>query len=226
MVGAGGWLKDILRMTGRRSSGAWLAAIIAVCGWAALLTELAMSLESALAHGIALPQALFLFLRFFTILTNIGIAVLMTWTAGRLIMRGSLPPPGVYNAALAYAGVTCVTYELLLRGLWSPRGVQFYSDLTMHDVVPATMLLFWLSYAPRSNAHWRDVLWLLAYPAAYFAATLVAGALGEGYPYDFLDASRLGYGVVAAVAVVFLAIFFTLGLATTAASRRWARSGA
>ena len=150
----------------------------------------------------------------------------MTWTTVRLTLGRALPPAGVYNAALAYAGVTCVTYELLLRGLWSPHGVQFYTDLTMHDIVPAAVLLFWLTFAPRGDARWADILWLLIYPAAYLAATLVAGAFGEGYPYDFLDAGKLGYGLVAVVTLVFLAIFCALGLATTAASRRWARSGA
>ena len=211
-------------MAVQRGAGAAFAGLVACGGWVALVTELAMSLERSLAHGIALPQALFMFLRYFTILTNIGVALLMTWTTARLVRRRALPPAGLYNAALAYAGVTCLTYEALLRGLWSPQGVQFYTDMTMHDLMPAAMLLFWLAFAPRGGARWRDVAWLLAYPTAYFAFTLVAGALGEGYPYDFLDAGRLGYGVVSLVAAVFLAIFFALGLATTAASRSWARS--
>ena len=216
--------KRVSEMAVHRAAGACLAALIACAGWIALVTELAMSLERSLAHGIALPQALFMFLRYFTILTNIGVAILMTWTVVQLVGARALPRAGVYNAALAYAGVTCLTYEALLRGLWSPQGVQFYTDLTMHDLVPAATLLFWLTFAPRGDARWRDVPWLLAYPTAYFAVTLLAGALGEGYPYDFLDAGRLGYGVVSLVAAVFLAIFFALGLATTAVSRRRARS--
>ena len=53
-----------------------------------------------------------------------------------------------------------------------------------------------------------------------FAAAMVAGALGESYPYDFLDVSKLGYPTVTIVGVVFTAIFYALGLATITASRR------
>ena len=44
---------------------------------------------------------------------------------------------------------------------------------------------------------------MLAYPAAYLAMTLVAGAYGEGYPYDFLDVSRIGLGAVLLVSLAF-----------------------
>ncbi len=206
-------------MTGRTRLGALLSASIACCGWTALAIELAMSLERSGTHGIPLPETLYLYLRYFTILTNIGTAALMSVSAARLGRGAPLPPAGVYNAALAYLAVMCATYEGLLRRLWSPRGIQFATDMTMHDVVPALFLLFWLGFALGKRARWRDTLWLLAYPAAYLAATLAAGALGAGYPYDFLDPGVLGTGGVAMVAAVFLVAFAGLGLAATAASR-------
>ena len=206
-------------MTGWTRLGALLSALTACCGWTALAIELAMSLERSGAHGIPLPETLYLYLRYFTILTNIGAAALMSVSAWRLARGAPLPPAGVYNAALAYLAIMCATYEGLLRRLWSPRRMQFVTDMTMHDVVPALFLLFWVGFALGGHARWRDTLWLLAYPAAYLAATLVAGALGAGYPYDFLDPGVLGSGGVAMVATVFLAAFAGIGLAATAASR-------
>ena len=210
-------------MTGRTRLGALLSTLIACCGWTALAIELAMSLRRSGAYGIPLPETLYLYLRYFTILTNIGTAALMSVSALRLARGAPLPPAGVYNAALAYLAVMCATYEGLLRRLWSPHGVQFVTDMTMHDVVPALTLLFWLGFATARCARWRDTLWLLAYPAAYLLATLAAGALGAGYPYDFLDPRLLGYGGVTVVAAVFLAAFAGLGLAATAVSRLRAR---
>ena len=57
------------------------------------------------------------------------------------------------------------------------------------------------------------------YPALYFAVTRAAGAAGAGYPYDFLDAGRLGYPAVVAVGVAFLAAFYALGALVTMAAR-------
>ena len=97
--------------------------------------------------------------------------------------------------------------------------MQFVPDMTFHDVQPVLTLLFWLVAAPK-DLRWRDLPWLLAYPALYFAATLAAGAEGAGYPYDFLDAGRLGYPAVFAVGVGFLGAFYGLGVLVTAAARR------
>ncbi len=210
-------------MSGRTRLAASLAALTASCCWTALAIELAMSLDRSRVYGIPLWASLYLYLRYFTILTNIGAAALMSVSAWRLARGVALPPAGVYNAALAYLCVMCATYEGLLRRLWSPRGLQFATDMTMHDVVPALVLLFWLGFVAGRRARWWDTLWLLAYPAAYLAVTLGAGALGAGYPYDFLDPGRLGYGGVAVVATVFLVTFAGLGLAATAASRLVAR---
>ena len=96
----------------------------------------------------------------------------------------------------------------------------FDTDLTFHDIVPALMLVFWVVLAPKRGLDRRFSLLLLIYPALYFGGTLVAGALGESYPYSFLDVSKLGYPTVTIVGFVFLAIFYALGLATMTASRR------
>ena len=198
-----------------------LAAITAGLGWFSLIVEFDRSLTTSLAKGRSLAEAAFLYFRFFTILTNIGIAVLMSVTLARLATRRNLPPARLFNAGLAYILVTCGTYEIVLRSQWAPHGMQFFTDTVIHDVVPALTLVFWLAFAPREGTRWRDALWTIAYPAAYLAMTLVAGALGEGYPYNFLDVDKLGFGSVLVVAAIFLAIFYALGLVTTGLSMGW-----
>lgn len=210
------------RPTAPAAIPAALAALIALLGWVALAIEFDRSVSLSLSKGRGWGEALFLYFRFFTILTNIGVATLMSVTAMRLAAGRSAPPTRVFNAGLIYILVTSVTYEWLLRSQWHPRGLQFYTDIVIHDVVPALTLLFWLAFAPRDNARWRDALWMLAYPAAFFAATLLAGALGQDYPYDFLDVDKLGYARVFVTGVIFVAVFYVLGLATTALSRSWA----
>ena len=187
--------------------------------------ELRISLRASFADGLTLLEALYAYLRFFTILSNIAVASLMSATCWAWLRGRPLPPAALYGAALAYMLVTGVTYELLLRSTWTPHGVQVLTDATMHDIVPSLVLVFWLGFAPRQGTRWRDPLWMVVFPAVYFVVTLVAGAEGAGYPYNFLDAAKLGYGAVGLIALVFLTMFLAIGLATTAASRRMARAG-
>lgn len=210
-------------MTPKHWLGLAVAGVTAALGWIALAIEGHRSVTSTLAEGAGLAQAIFLYLRFFTILTNIGVAILMSVSCVRLMARGPLPAARLYNAGLIYILVTCVTYEVLLRSQWTPRGMQFLTDTVIHDIIPALTLVFWLGFAPRHGVRWRDVLWILAYPTAYFAMTLVAGAYGEGYPYSFVDVDRIGMSRVLIVAALFLAVFAALGVVTSAVSMRLAR---
>jgi len=144
----------------------------------------------------------------------------MTVTAFRLLRRRSPPSAGWHAAALVYILVVCATYEAVLRTSWTPRGMGFDTDLTFHDIVPALTLVFWIGFAPKRGLGARFSLLLLIYPAFYFVGTLLAGALGETYPYSFLDVSKLGYSTVMVVGLLFLAIYYALGLAVITASKR------
>lgn len=196
--------------------GAALAAGMAIILWPTLAFEMIQSVATTRASGKSLPELIFLFFHFFSILTNIGIAVLMSATALKLMRNRPLPSATTYNFALIYILVTCITYELLLRRLYSPQDLRAITNAIIHDVIPGLTLIFWLVYAPRDGTRWTDALWVLAYPAIYLAATLVAGALGQPYPYSFLDVDRLGGERVAMVAGGFLIVFYVLGLVATA----------
>lgn len=195
------------------------SSLIAGLGWSALAIDFTGVLSRSLTERRDLVEAVFNYFRFFTILTNCGVAALMTGTAVSMFRDKPLLPPSFYRAALVYMVVTCLTYELLLRPLWSPRGLQFWTDLTFHDIHPALTLLFWVFCAPKRALRWHGLPWLLAYPAVYFTAVEVAGALGASYPYHFLDAAKLGLPVVLAIGAAFLAVFLALGSAVTAVAR-------
>ena len=186
----------------------------------ALAIEATDSFVRSFAEGRSLPEATFLFLRFFTILTNIGLVALQATTVWGLARARPQPPGRLDDAALVYAIVTGVTYELLLRGLWSPQDWMFVSDIVLHDVTPPLMLATWVLAAPRHAASWTDPFGMLVFPGLFLATTLVAGAYGEGYPYDFLDVSKIGLGRVLVVALAFLFVFLVLGWGIGIAARR------
>lgn len=201
-----------------------LATIACLLGLAALVVEARISFRNSFAEGRGLAEATFLYLRYFTITTNIALVWLHGTTAFRLARGRRLPAGGVYDAWLVYAAVTGGTYELLLRSSWSPQGEEFLSDMMLHDVVPLLTLVIWLLAAPRHGVGWRDPVVMLAYPAAYLALTLVAGAWGEGYPYDFLNVAKLGLGNVLLISLGFLAVFLALGAAVTAVAKLRAKA--
>ncbi|WP_158807079.1 Pr6Pr family membrane protein [Beijerinckia sp. L45] len=199
--------------------GLILAASIAVLGSVAVSIECGISFHKSFAEGRGLATALLLFLRYFTILTNIGIAALMTVTAWRLAQRKPPAPASLYAAGLVYIVVVGITYEAMLRRLWSPQGVQFYTDMTMHDVIPVLSLVFWVAFAPKAPLAWSGPLRWLEFPAVYFAATLMVGLIGADYPYGFLDPDKLGYAIVLRNGLIFLAAFYGLGLGVVATAR-------
>ena len=192
-----------------------LALAMAALDWAALADDASGSIGRSLAMGHGLARAVFVYARYFTILSNLFLAVAMSVTAAALLRRRPLPPAGLYRALLAYMIVTGITYELLLRGTWSPHGLQFATDLVFHDVEPVLTVVFWAAFAPKKALRWRTLPALLAFPAAYLALTLAAGLLGAGYPYDFLDPRVLGAPGLAGVAAVFLCLFLGLGALAT-----------
>ena len=196
-----------------------LATVVAVLGWTALAADFSTALARSMAAGHGVLRSVLAYVRFFTIQSNCGLAVLMTMAVLALLRQRRMPSAGVFRAVLVYMAVTCVTYELLLRGTWSPKGVQFLTDLAFHDLQPALTLLFWIAFAPKRELLWRDLPWVLVYPALYLAVTLAAGALGAGYPYDFLNPGLFGYAGLTGIAAVFLVVFLALGSLATLAGR-------
>lgn len=195
------------------------ATAIAILGWTGIACESVVAWKLAKLERRHPARTAFVFLRFFTNLTAIGVSALMSVTAHRLMKRRPQPPASLHAAALVYILVVSTTYELLLRRLWSPRGWWLVRDALMHDVLPLLTLVFWLACAPKQPLRWRDpVLWL-AYPLAYLVLVLAAGRAGYGYPYAFIDAEVIGASGVTRVSASFAAAFLGLGLAVVAIAK-------
>ena len=189
------------------------AALLALLTWAALSLQLYLSLS---AH---LPNVAVNFLSFFTVLSNLLVAAVLTATA---LTRTSTPPsPSFQTATAVYIAVVGLGYSLLLRHLVDLNGPHQLADSLLHDVIPVLYILLWLAFVrPRAPLPWSAAqIWLL-WPAIYLTYTLVRGSRTGWYPYPFLNADTLGYPrVFAMVAALFLA-FFGLGLAAVALTRR------
>lgn len=189
---------------GRARIGRAVAALIATLGWLALAIQLHILIGSV----PTITGAVVKFLGYFTILTNILIAVSMTACARR---SGFFARPAVSAALATYIATVLLVYEVLLRSLWQPTGLQFVADLLLHNVVPIVYLGWWLAFVLKGQLQWHDVrLWLL-YPAGYALYAIVRGELLGDYPYPFIDVIALGALRVALNVALLLVLFVGVG---------------
>jgi hypothetical protein len=196
-----------------------VGAALSLLAWLGVALQLRLSLELARGNGKSIAAGLGIFLGYFTILTNIFVALTATavavsaghprsWLARRSVI-------GCATTAILLVGIA---YHLLLRDLWSPRGLQWLADVDLHYVVPAAALLHWVASRGARPATTAPLLWC-AYPAAYLVYALIRGAWLHDYPYPFIDAAAIGYARVALNSTGLLATYLALGYGVRALSR-------
>lgn len=190
------------------------AAIIALIAWAGL----AIQFQATHAAGYSPGETLWLLVRFFTVLTNLIVAVAMTAIA----LGPGLAPSLIAGTTLAIMLVGFI-YITLLRGLLELSGGALLADALLHKVTPSLVPLWWLAFAPKGRLRWRDpVLWTL-YPLAYSSYALARGAAEGRYAYPFINVAKLGWPAVALNAFLIAAGFVIAGLMLVALDQRLGR---
>lgn len=204
------------------------AAAAAALGWFALALQLLLSMQLTQANGQGALAGAWTYVGFYTILTNILVA--LAFTAGALGPRGAFTRffhrPGTCTAVAMSIVVVGVIYNVLLRQLWNPQGWQLFADATLHDVMPVAFLLYWWFAVPKMELQWRQIAAWLGYPVAYFTYALARGAVDGWYPYPFLDVNTLGYARVVGDALLVLLFFIGVALLLVALGRWQARRAA
>ena len=203
--------------TGRGSRLA--AALLALLAGVALLLQAWLTLVLVRGQGDGVLQALGVLAGYFTILSNVFVALTATAQAGA--PGAWLARPSVRGCATTAIVLVGLGYHLLLREIWDPQGWQRVADNLLHYAVPIAAQAHWLWFRPREPLPaWSPLTWAL-YPAAYFAYALVRGEWVGQYPYPFIDVAALGYPRVAANAAWLFAAYLATGaLLRWLASRR------
>lgn len=159
-------------------------------------------------------QTAWVLLRFFTILSNIGVAVVFTMLAtGRKVA-----PPLLGGLVLAILLVG-VVYMTLLRGLLDLSGGAQLADTLLHKVTPVLVPLWWLAFAPKRRLLWKHPLRWALFPLAYLPYALIRGKVEGLYAYPFINLDRLGTATVTFNAVAIAGAFLVAGLALVALDR-------
>jgi hypothetical protein len=191
-----------------------LAALIALAAWAGL----AVQFSATFGQNGSVPETLWILLRFFTVITNLLVAVAMTRVAAGLrtspfIMAGQ-------TLAIMFVGIV---YATLLHGLVELRGAALIAGTLLHYVVPIAMAFYWLAFAPKIGLQPSDPLSWCGYPLAYLFYVVVRGSVDGRYPYPFIDVAVLGYARVVLNSLMLLAAYLVAGLGLVALGRVMAR---
>jgi hypothetical protein len=183
----------------RASLARAFAAVGALVVWAAL------ALQFYLLLGKLGGLAVWRFVGYFTILTNILVAVMLTSAALRR-SRGAARFELAVATAIAIVGIV---YSLLLRQIWDPQGADKLADAMLHDAAPLVCVA-WFLLRPRRRLGVADVAAALIFPLLYVLYALARGAADGWYAYWFLDPHRLGVAQmalnIAGLTLAFLAV--------------------
>jgi hypothetical protein len=182
------------------------AGAIALITWVGL----AVQFSASMAQLGSVPETLWVMLRYFTILTNVLVAVVFSGIALGKYAFGS---PFVLGGATLAIVLVGVVYTLLLRGLLELNGGAKTADFILHDVAPVLVPLFWLFFAPKGALKGRDPLLWVIYPVAYIIYGLARGAIEHKYAYPFMDVAQIGL-LKALINIVLIALsFLVVGIA-------------
>lgn len=192
--------------------------LLAIAGFFAVAEQFALMRENSL-----LPQGVMLlrFFSYFTILTNLAVAIRFSVLAVNYHTNREVffERPAVQTALTVYIMVVGIVYNLVLRFLWAPQGMQKLVDEILHTIVPIASLLYWWIFVPKERLRYKDCIQYLWFPLAYIVLIIAEGALTGFYPYPFIDVTKLGYPRALLNGLGLMMIFIGISLFLTAVSQ-------
>jgi hypothetical protein len=202
-----------------------LMAIITLTAWFALFLQLYVLIDGTPGNGMTPLEAVGRFFIFFTILSNILVAASLTLLllSTRSAAGSFFAKPSVITAVALYIFIVGLVYNIILRSVWHPMGLQKLADELLHVAVPALFTFYWLLYAPKTSLQWVHAFRWLIFPAVYLVYAMIRGGIEGFYPYPFLDANTLTFGRVFMNCVGLLLLFIIIGLLFVAISKQMSR---
>jgi len=178
-----------------------LASIFAVVVWFAVIAQFILMLQNTTA---SIPETIVRFFSLFTILTNSIVALFFT---GQVSNIGRTYRPGILSAVTVYIFMVGIVYQILLRHLWQPTGLQLIVDELLHTTNPLLVILYWYLYEVKSLVKYSQIRGWLVYPLTYLVYIIVRGSFSGIYPYPFVNVAEIGLAR-ALLNSVLLTLFF------------------
>lgn len=171
----------------------WLGLLFGTGG---LLLQFTISMQSMLGSGRDLFGALGTFFTYYTILTNIVLALIYLSEVLPTARLALFRHPVLRGMMAANIALVALYVFFVLRYLATLTDLFLLADTILHYLCPALYLLWWLVAQPHGRLHWGNLPVMLAPTLVYFVYAMARGAWVEEYPYPILNAIKLGYGQV------------------------------
>lgn len=173
----------------------------------------------------SLPDTLVYFWTFFTHLTNLWLVLTYVAVLSGRNWLGWFRRPVIMASAAAFITLVMLYYHFMLAPTLKMEGALAVATWLLHYVAPILYLVWWALSAPHGVLRFKHIALMLLPGIAYVAWVLLRGAVVGEYPYDILDANKLGYGGVAIGVGVLLVAVSIFSIILVLADKQLARRG-
>ncbi|MBK0383950.1 Pr6Pr family membrane protein [Pedobacter sp. SD-b] len=187
----------------------FLSILFAIIAWFAIIAQYILMLNAS-TTGFA--DTSIRFFSFFTILTNILVAIYFTNQAfvKNYAHKAFLNKTGNLTSTTVYILVVGLVYQVILRKTWTFTGLNKIVNELLHSLIPILVLLFWYLYEEKSIIKWKSILGWLLYPLVYLIFILIRGYFTNYYPYPFVNVLNLGLSQVIINSLMIMILFITI----------------
>jgi hypothetical protein len=119
---------------------------------------------------------------------------------------------GTLTAITVYIFMVGTVYQVALRHLWKPRGLQNIVDELLHSVIPVLVIIFWTLYENKKEVSYSQIPKWAIFPIAYFICILIRGSITRLYPYPFVNVNEIGLAEALINSVILLFIFLCIAV--------------
>lgn len=184
--------------------------IFGLCiGWFAIITQFILMFQN---RQTDVQEMIIRFFSFFTILTNILVALFFTVSVlnVRRFFSKLLLSNGAITAVTAFILVVGLVYQIALRSIWQPTGLQFLVDELLHTCIPLYMLGYWVFNVEKPDLQLKPLLSWQLYPTIYILFIAIRGDFSGYFPYPFLNVNEIGYEKAIINAAIIIVLMLTL----------------
>jgi len=178
-------------------------------GWFSLITQFIIMIQNR-EDGVF--DTVVRFFTFFTILSNILVS--MCFTSNLFNSSSFFKSYKVHTAIAVYISIVAIIYNIILRFIWDPTGLQRIVDELLHVINPILFVLYWFMAKNKISISYKFIFKILIFPILYLITVLLIGNYSNYYPYPFLDIDTIGYTRVVinsigiALAFLFVSLLF------------------
>ncbi len=159
--------------------------------WFAIITQFILIIENRITN---IPETVVRFFSFFTILTNLLVAIYFTVHYFDLKKKlfSLFIKPTTLTAITVFILIVGSVYQIALRHIWQPTGLQRIIDELLHTIIPLYFLIYWYLNIKKEGLKIKRLLFWLLYPLIYSLFIFIRGYFSNYYPYPFLNITEIG----------------------------------